>query len=257
MRGECGMSDPFRFTTIAHHGRAILGPLGSGSVDALLAKAAPPAFAGRRAAVLDVGCGKGEILLRAMRRLGATGTGVDPNPSFIGDARERARGRVAAADLTLILGRLAASPVPRGVFDLVICTGATHAFGGWAQALNGLAALVRAGGRGLVGVGYWKRPPDPEYLECFGGREDDLLPLEPTLDATRAAGWAPLAHHASTPEEWDEYEGGYESAVRSWLAARPRDPDVPAFRERIDAWAGAYRRWGRETMGFVTVAVRR
>ena len=39
--------------------------------------------------------------------------------------------------------------------------------------------------------------------------------------------------------------------------ARPGDPEADAFRERIDAWSEGYSRWGRETMGFVTMALRR
>jgi hypothetical protein len=45
--------------------------------------------------------------------------------------------------------------------------------------------------------------------------------------------------------------------MHRWLDAHPDDPDAPAFRARIEAWSAAYARWGRETMGFVTLVLAR
>jgi len=95
------MSDPFRFTTIGHAGRALLGPLSAESVDGLLAGIALQRRAMMRPRVLDVGCGKGEILLRAMKRFNAMGTGVEPNPAFASAVIERARELELSADLVL------------------------------------------------------------------------------------------------------------------------------------------------------------
>lgn len=55
--------DPFRWTTIAHAGRSVLGPLAAGEVAAMLAAVTRPP-----AAVLDVGCGRGTMLVGAMVR---------------------------------------------------------------------------------------------------------------------------------------------------------------------------------------------
>jgi len=200
-------------------------------VDALLARAMPLPAEGRRHAVLDIGCGKGEILIRALERTGGTGIGVDSNPTFISEARCRGRHRVAEADLRLYLSTYANAPVPRGMSDLVICTGATHALD--------------------------PDLPDPEYLERLGARADEMRALDGTLAAAREAGWVVLAHLESTPQEWDEYEESYELGVRAWLMARPADPQADEFRARIDAWADGYARWGRDTMGFVTMALKR
>ncbi len=82
-------------------------------------------------------------------------------------------------------------------------------------------------------------------------------PLDATLALPAAHGWAVSAHHVSTPVEWDEYEGVYARNMRAWLAAHPSDPDVQAFRRRIETWNGAYERWGRDTMGFVTLVLSR
>ena len=207
--------------------------------------------------MLDVGCGKGEILLSAMRRFGATGTGIEPNPAFAADVLARARELGLDADLVLHETPVADAPIDGATFDLVICTGAAHAFGDTPDALAALAKLVPKGGWGLFGAGYWKQEPAAEYLAAFGGSADELRPLEVTLALPAEAGWTVLSSHPSTPLEWDEYEGSYAGSMRSWLAANPSDPDAEPFRRRIEAWNAAYERWGRDTMGFVTMVMRR
>jgi hypothetical protein len=109
----------------------------------------------------------------------------------------------------------------------------------------------------LAGVGYWRQPPAPEYLAAFGGSADELAPLAGTVAAAEAAGWRVVVRHESTLAEWDDYEHGYAAAMRRWLETHADDPDAPAFRARVENWARAYERWGRTTMGFVTLLLAR
>lgn len=46
------------------------------------------------------------------------------------------------------------------------------------------------------------------------------------------------------------YEGLYCLSMESFVRDHPQDPDAAPFRERIRAWRDAYRRWGRDTLGF-------
>jgi hypothetical protein len=64
-RGEAALTPggAYRFTAIAHAGRDLLDPVTAAAVDAMLA------------------C--------ALERPGGRGTGVEPNPAFAADARER------------------------------------------------------------------------------------------------------------------------------------------------------------------------
>lgn len=251
------MTDPFRFTTIGHADRTLLGPLSAGSVDRLLAGITLRHRAMMRPRVLDVGCGKGEVLLRAMQRFRALGTGVEPNPAFAAAVIERARELELSADLVLHELPVGEAPLFGAVFDLGICTGAGHAWGDTPEALAALARLVPRGGWGLFGVGYWKQKPAREYLDAFGGEESELRPLDVTVALPAASGWTVTERHESTALEWDDYELAYAMNVQRWLEANASDPDAPAFRSRIESWNGAYVRWGRETMGFVTLVMRR
>ncbi|MBI5168267.1 MAG: class I SAM-dependent methyltransferase [Candidatus Eisenbacteria bacterium] len=246
------MQERFRWTTIAHRDRALLGPVGDRACDAMLA-AAGLAAAATPADVLDIGCGKGEWLVRALVGTPeARGTGIDPNHAFVADAARRAEAAGVAGRVTLVTSAFEPALVADRAFALAICTGASHAFGTYEQALRGLRRLVGDGGAAIVGTGFWRRTPDPGYLAAFGGSEDEMTALEETAALAEANGWRVSARHVSTLEEWDDYEHGYAARVREWVAAHPEDPDAPLFARRIESWAGAYERWGRDTMGFVT-----
>jgi hypothetical protein len=143
--------------------------------------------------------------------------------------------------------RLAAEPAS---FDAGICIGSTHALGGYRPTLAALARWVRPGGAVLVGEGYWRREPEPEYLERLGATADEMTTHEETIAAGAAVGLAPAGTWVSSERDWDHYEDLYARTVEVYVATHPEDPDAPAARERIRRWRETYQRWGRDTLGF-------
>lgn len=248
--------DPFRFTTIGHANRTVLGPVSDGTIDAVFDAIAHDVAPGERIArVLDIGCGKGEMLVRAIIRFGATGVGVEPNPAFAAEARARAAGAGIPDWLTLHEATLENVSLPHGTFDVAVCTGASHAFGLYRDALRGLRAFLRPEGWLIVGEGYWRQPPELDYLKVFGGDGSDIPTREELLAGATTEGLHVLTVRESSLEDWDAYEDGYAASIRVWLGANDADPDAPAFRERIERWNAAYRRWGRGTLGFAMLAL--
>lgn len=245
-------NDPYRFTTIAHATHTFLGPVSCGSVDALL-KRLPTTPEAR---VLDVGCGKGEMLTRALEHVGGSGLGVEPNPAFAADARARLAHRLAPDIARVFEVRLADSVLGDEPFDVVLCTGSLHAFGDWPTALDGVAQLLKPDGWALLGPGYWKQPPHADYLAAFGGHEQDQLSLLATTAMAKQRGWQLIACHESTVPEWDAYEHAYAANVRKWCSANPDDADAKPFEDRIARWSAAYERWGRDTMGYALMLLR-
>ena len=150
--------DPYRFTTIAHGGRRILGPISSERLDALVARC--ELAAGDH--VLELGCGKGEFLVRLLRRWpGATGEGFDRNPWFLAAAREAAADAGPDVERRVSFVETDAPGVliaDRSV-AMAVAMGASGILGDGAATVAGLAAAVRPGGIVVFGDGLWIREP--------------------------------------------------------------------------------------------------
>lgn len=236
----------FRFTTIAHEDHVFCSPMSSGRADDLIELLDLPASSH----VVDIGCGKAECLLRTVQRYAATGTGVDPNGEFLQVARANATARGIGERMQWHETRAADAALEPDSFDLAICLGSSHAFGTFAQALTGLAALVRPGGQILMGDPYWRKEPAEEFLSLLGASAEVHLTHAGNEAAGLDAGLVPLYSCTSNADEWDHYEGLFCRAVERFARNHPDDPNAAAFRERIRRWRDGYRRWSRDTMGF-------
>jgi len=81
--------DQTRFSTIAHTDHLFLCPLSMDKAEELI-DALDLAENDR---ILDVGCGKGELLVRIVERCAVTAVGLEPNPAFAAIARRWATRR--------------------------------------------------------------------------------------------------------------------------------------------------------------------
>lgn len=234
------MSDPFRFTQIAHADRAFLGPYDAAALGGL-------APAGCQF-ILDIGCGKGA----ALEALGGKGVGIEHNSAFAADARERnPEAEIWVEDAKVCLERLPRSP------DLILCLGASQAIGTPAEAVARLAELLAPGGCLIFGDGYWRRNPDAGYLEFFGCEERDMLFLEELTALGEPHGLEVEATYESIEADWAAYEDSYHASVMKWCEENPDDSDAEAFRTRITGWREAYLKWGHDTLGFAMVRCRK
>ncbi|WP_323373811.1 SAM-dependent methyltransferase [Plantactinospora alkalitolerans] len=191
------------------------------------------------ASLLDLGCGWGELLLRAVAGSdGATAVGVDTDT----DALER--GRRAAAerslpDVTFVREEATAWQEPA---DRVFCLGSSHVLGGTVPALEILGDLVRPGGRLLFGDAYWQRPPSAEAVEIFG---DQTMSLPELVEQIRLAGWRVLHFSTADQREWDDFESTFRAARQEWLLDHPDDSRADDLRDALDTqlreYVGVYR----------------
>src|SRR4029079_15978027 len=90
--------DRLRFSAIAHRRLVFCNPLGGASVDRVIDALELP----RGARVLDIGCGKAELLVRLARRSAAAAVGVALSPHFLGEARSAIAARLPHGDVTLL-----------------------------------------------------------------------------------------------------------------------------------------------------------
>lgn len=117
-------------------------------------------------AVLDIGCGKGQ-LMRDAARLARTGSalGIDLSGRMIEEARRRAEAagvrnaRCEQADAQV-------HPFPDAAYDLVLSRTGTMFFGAPMAAFTNIARAVRPGGRLVIAV--WQPLSENEWFSAFG-----------------------------------------------------------------------------------------
>ncbi|GGP62786.1 SAM-dependent methyltransferase [Saccharothrix coeruleofusca] len=206
------------------------------------------------ATVVDYGCGWGELLLRAVEHEPtARGLGVDSDEHAVrrGRATIAARGRSAhvslePADVTTWRGPAA---------DVTICVGASHAWGGTAQALAALRERTRPGGRLLLGEGFWERPPTERALGIFG----DTVPgdLAELVDLALDSGFRLLALTTATPDEWDDFESRWCAGRERWLLEHPEHPEAASVRAIVDEHRDGWLKGYRGSLGFAYLTLAR
>lgn len=200
--------------------------------------------------LVDLGCGWGELLLRAAARTpGLRATGVDT------DVTGLERGRAAAAERGLAVDFAEADAATWDVpAERAFCIGSAHAFGSTKAALEALARVVLPSGRLLYGDGFWAASPNATAREIFG---PDILTLPELLDAASAAGWRVLHFSTADQLEWDDFESTSRAAWEEWQAAHPDDPRAAEVREWLDRRLREYVRDYRGVLGFTYLVLAR
>ena len=195
------------------------------------------------ARVIDLGCGKGELLRRLAARYEIRGVGVDRSPTLLDEARRR-----APAGVTYIVADLTAFSTG-APFDLAAALGASvDGFRADPRAARGPRApgRARAARRGLLA----SRADEP-YLDALGATRDEM-PDYPGL-------FAAAAEDGLEPRYAVTAEHGRLRPLRVALeperrALRRRAPDEPGVEEFLAFIRNGRRRYvelgGRETLGF-------
>lgn len=122
--------------------------------------------------VLDLACGKGEMLCRWAQDFGSRGVGVDISEGFVTAARSRAE-KLGVADRVVIQHGDAQTfePEPEA-FDIASCVGATWIGNGVAGTIDLLGRAITSDGLLLIGEPYWREPPSSEAERALG---EDVL----------------------------------------------------------------------------------
>ncbi len=203
--------------------------------------------------VLDLGCGWGELLIRAVTAggEGATGVGVDTDAALLERGRASARERGVADRVTFVQAPAQTWAEPA---DRVICIGSTHVWGETPDALRALDALVAPGGRLLFGDGCWDRPPTDAATAIFG---DGVLALPELVGCATDAGWRVLDLTTADLREWDEFEGAWRLGREEWLLAHPDAPQASELRDQLRERLAEYVSDYRGVLGFCYLVLAR
>jgi SAM-dependent methyltransferase len=200
--------------------------------------------------VLDLACGKGELLSRWAGWFGSAGLGVDLSDVFLAAARDRAAELGVDGQVSFEQGDAGAYPIDAGAFDLASCLGATWIGGGLAGTMALLRPAVVPGGLLVVGEPFYLEEPPAEAAAAWGFGLDDYTTLAGTADRLAGCGLELLEMVLADADAWDRYEASQWRTIADWLARNPGDPDHDAMRRFLDQNRDTYLRWGRRYLGW-------
>ena len=244
--------DTWKFYDVTHRYHEVCNPTSRGKLDELVELLG----LNRGSAVLDIACGKAELLTRLAERYEISGVGVDMSPYFVKDAERKLRERVPRAQVQ-ILNTDGADYRPDQLFDLTMCIGASWVFKGHRGTLNALKTMAKPDALILVGEPFWLKEPDDAYLaaenltrDMFGTHYDNVLVGEDE-------GLSPLYTMVSNQDDWDRYETLQWYAAERYARDNPDDPDVSEMLTRVARGRTNYLRWGRDTLGWALYMFRK
>ena len=238
--------DSLKYYSIGHKQHVVCNPLSEAKLDEVVGLLDLP----EHARVLDIGCGKGEFLVRTAARWRCTGVGVDLSPYFVSDARARVKSSGLESSVSIVEGNGSEYTAEPDSFDVSACFGASWIWGGFQGTLGALRAWTKPGGLVIAGEPFWRHSPSPDYLQASQLSESMFSSHAGNVEIGIGLRLSLLHTVVANHDDWDRYEG-YQ-----WLAAEvygqrvPEDPDLPEIRHRIRQARDNYLRWGRDALGW-------
>jgi len=231
---------------IAEAGHRILDPF----TDAQLMELGEVARIGPRSRVLDLACGKGEMLSRWAQTRGCHGVGVDLSEVFAAAARARATELGVDDRVVIELGDASGYLPEAGSFDVACCIGATWIGGGVVGTVQLLRPAIPSAGLILIGEPFWREPPPPEARAAVGTDPELFTDLPGLLRQFQAAGVELVEMVLADEHSWDRYVAGQWWTLRRWLDAHSSHPLRPQVRAYLDDSRSAYLTHQRRYLGW-------
>lgn len=248
--------DPLQFYEIVERDLDLQNPMAEGTLDALAAAAG--VRDGSR--VLDVGSGKGALLRRWARLHAIDGTGLELNPAFVRDARERVDRDGGIGRVRFVEGPARSFAADPGGYDVVACLGAPFAIGDFGEAVDWMRVAVRPGGAMVIGDRYLAEPLGDARVEVDRAVAEEIAAL-PDLsgvhDRLASRGLTVTAVFGSTTADWDRYLSAWWTAAAAWAAANPDHPDRASVLAEVAADRERYLRVDRRHVGWAAWVARR
>lgn len=208
------------------------------------------------ATILDLACGKGELLCTWARDHGVRGTGVDISTVFLRAAEARAV-ELGVADRVRFVHADAGTYEPGEPVDVAACVGATWIGGSVAGTIRLLERHLRPGGTLLVGEPYWRLdPPDQRTVEaCHASAKEDFRSLPALVSLFHELGFDLVEMVLADQDSWDRYAAAHWLNIRRWLDANPDDELAGPLREELSTDPLSYVTYQREYLGWGVFAL--
>jgi SAM-dependent methyltransferase len=250
-----------KYTVIGHKNLLLCNPIGSAKYEEALSRICFSATTTAETSI-DFGSGKAEISIRLLEtHPNTTGTALEWDENLVKEAQQNAESRNIPSH-RLRLEQVDAKAFyleeckAKGLsYDVTICVGSTHIFGGYKEILQSLSEITKPNGYLLVGDLYWRNPQNinPDFLNFLQMSPTELRSHEEHLSIAREIGneslqlvWQTIA----SEEEFEQYERTVSQAREDYCTSHPEDPDSESILQRSRAWAEASEKWGRKEFGF-------
>ncbi|MFH0848949.1 MAG: methyltransferase domain-containing protein [archaeon] len=236
-----------RYHEIAERYRHILNPFSHSK----LIRVAHIAGIRKGMQVLDLACGKGEMLCQWARCFGISGVGVDRSNVFLEAARKRAKELSVVDHVEFVEGDAGNYAIETNRYNVICCIGATWIRGSLDGTLQFMQSGVSQGGLLIVGEPFWRQPPLPEeYKRMLTSTDLDFRDLAGTLNRIELNGIEPISMVLANEDDWDRYETANWRSVQEWVHENPKDNDAAKFLEIMRRERETYLRWGRSYLGW-------
>lgn len=208
--------------------------------------------------VLDIGCGKGEFLIKLAKKVSIKASGVDLSPYAINEARERTTKAIPNAQIEYIEndGKKYLEKVSEK-FDLSVCMGASWIFGNHKGTLEALTSVTKKNGIIIVGEPYWIKEPSQWYLDISEVKIDDFASFSRNVEIGEELGLRPIYTLASNLDDWDRYEMLQSLSTDDYVINNPEDPDNEELLSKVSKYRTAYIREGRDVLGWALYVFRK
>ena len=238
-----------RFHEISESRHRILNPFTEGKLMLLgsLCRLRP----GQR--LLDLACGKAELLGRWSARWGVGGVGVDISAVFTAAARVRLAELGVAGRVEIVCADARDYAAEPAGFDVVSCIGATWIGNGVTGTIDLLRPALRVNGLMLIGEPYWIDPP-PQYPPWPG--EGEFASLIGLLETVEAAGMELVEMVLADGDSWDRYVAAQWMTLSDYLREHPDDPDAAELRAFLDESRRSHLRVQRRYLGWGVFVLR-
>ncbi len=208
--------------------------------------------------VLDIGCGKGELLIHLAAYGDIKGTGVDLSPFAIAEGRERAKTRGHDKNIEFIEmeGKEYTEELIDKKFDLTVCMGASWIFDGHENTLKALSKITKENGLIMSGEPFWKKLPSDNYLTDTGINIGAYNTHSGNIVVAEKLGLRPIYALVSNLDDWDKYEHLQWLGADDHVLKHPEDPDNEELLKKVAKSSKEYLEEGRDVFGWAIYVFR-
>jgi len=239
--------DIWKYYDITHKKHVLLNPMSTAKFEGLLSLLNLK----ENCKVLDIGCGKGELLNRLAELFNISGIGVDISPYFIKDCKDRKSERIPDSDIKFLeMDGADYRPEKNELFDLTVCMGASFVYKGFSGTINALKKMTKPDGMIIIGEPYWLKKPDDKYLKISEINKEDYNSHFKNIEAGEKAGLICLYTLVSNHDDWDHYETLQWWSAYDHISTHPDDPDNSELLNSINKAKREYLLYGRDTLGW-------